>query len=326
MNTMQNEIMVSVIVLTYNHEKYIRQALDSILMQQVNFKYEILVGDDYSNDGTREILMEYQNKYPDIFCVRLRQRNIGATKNLYELLMLAAGRYIAYLEGDDYWCDVNKLSIQVDFLENDLEYIACTHECQVVDENGIAYNRQYLSWIFEKEEYTLQDFHGIILPGHGNSMLQRNFFFENVSQYKEVITIHHLIADRSLTLLLASKGKIYKFSNVMGSYRRSQGIESKNATAILYEKNKNYILDDYVYTKKLECYASEQLKVDAGFDWHKKDLFVSVIYLFLRHPSIEALQLIKMILDENSIKYILYIPFGIAKKIWYKFVKKEWSI
>lgn len=318
--------MVSVIVLTYNHEKYIRQALDSILMQKVDFKYEILVGDDCSTDGTSSILLEYQNKYPDIFCIRLRQKNIGATKNLYELLASAQGKYIAYLEGDDYWSISNKLQQQVKFLEKNLEYIACAHECCIVDENGAVYSKQYLRWISQKKEYTIQEFRGVVLSGHGNSILHRNFFLENVSEYKDLIIMHPLIADRAIGLLLASKGKIYKFSSVMGCYRRSRDLRSQSATTITYEQSSNSIYNDYMYTKKLEQYAIAKLGVNGGFSWHKKDLFVSAVYAAMKCPSIKTINVVRIILNENNkLEYVMYFPFGLIKKLWAKYVKKEWS-
>lgn len=321
---MQDEIMVSVIVLTYNHEKYIRQALDSILMQQVDFKYEILVGDDCSTENTPQILLEYQQKYPGIFCLRLRHKNIGATKNLYELLMLAQGKYIAYLEGDDYWCIPTKLQRQVDFLEKHLEYIACAHKCIIVDENGIPYTKQYLSWVSHKKEYTIRDFRGVVLAGHGNSILQRNFFLEKGMDYKDLITMHSLIADRALGLLLASKGKIYQFPCVMGSYRRLKSSRSHSATSIVYEQNENCIYDDYLYTKSLEEYAVKKLHIDGGFTWHKKDLFVSAIYAVIRHPSANTINVLKMIFKENNqLEYVVYIPIGLVKKFWQKIIQGE---
>ena len=109
------EVMVSVIVLTYNHEKYICQALDSILMQKTNFTYEILVGDDASTDRTPNILQDYQLNYPNIFRLFLRKTNQGPTGNAYPLFFEARGKYIATCEGDDFWCTAEKLQKQVDF-------------------------------------------------------------------------------------------------------------------------------------------------------------------------------------------------------------------
>lgn len=110
-----NRITVTIISLTYNHEKYIAQALESILMQKVNFTYEIVVGEDCSKDRTREILIQYAEKHPDKFHLLLHEKNIGAAKNQNKVFENCKGKYIAMLEGDDYWTDPYKLQKQVDF-------------------------------------------------------------------------------------------------------------------------------------------------------------------------------------------------------------------
>ncbi len=115
MQIRQNEeILLSVNMITYNHEKYIAQALDSVLMQKVDFKYEIVVGEDCSTDRTRTILLEYKEKYPHIFTLILHEKNVGAAKNVQAVDQACRGEYIAVLEGDDYWTDPNKLQTQVD--------------------------------------------------------------------------------------------------------------------------------------------------------------------------------------------------------------------
>ena len=87
------DVMVSVTLLTYNHADYVRQTLEGIVKQKTNFKFEVIVGDDCSKDSTQEILREYGEKYPDIFNMVLRPENIGATKNLYDLLKRCKGKY-----------------------------------------------------------------------------------------------------------------------------------------------------------------------------------------------------------------------------------------
>lgn len=105
MSTDGNIIDVSIIVLTYYHEKYIAQALDSILTQQTNLRYEILIGDDASGDRTPEIIAEYAKQYPEIIRPFFREENLGATRNSWELRQKARGKYVASLEGDDFWID-----------------------------------------------------------------------------------------------------------------------------------------------------------------------------------------------------------------------------
>ena len=114
---------LSVGILTYNQEKYIRQCLDSVLMQKVDFDYEIVVGDDASTDGTQDILRDYAKHYPGKFVLLLGEKNEGISMNYKKVLTACKGEYVALCEGDDYWTDMTKLQKQVDFLENHPDYL-----------------------------------------------------------------------------------------------------------------------------------------------------------------------------------------------------------
>lgn len=113
---------VSVCVITYNQELYIKQCLDSIISQEVSFEYEIVVSDDCSQDGTLNILREYYQLYPKIFKVLYNEQNLGVAKNYQRVLSAACGEYIALCEGDDYWTDPLKLRKQIDFLDSHQDY------------------------------------------------------------------------------------------------------------------------------------------------------------------------------------------------------------
>ncbi|MDP4184308.1 MAG: glycosyltransferase [Bacteroidota bacterium] len=115
-------IMVSIYMITYNHEKYITQAIDSILTQNVQFNYEIVIGEDCSQDSTRSIIMEFAQKFPGIFNLILQEHNVGIFENQMAVFKACRGKYIALLEGDDYWTDPFKLQKQVDFMEANPEY------------------------------------------------------------------------------------------------------------------------------------------------------------------------------------------------------------
>lgn len=110
---------VSVIVLTYNQESTIKRTLESILMQKCNFKFEIIIGDDASTDGTTNICQEYQNKYPDIINLIHNNHNKGVVKNYYDCILSCKGEYIADCAGDDYWITNTKLQKQYDILEKE---------------------------------------------------------------------------------------------------------------------------------------------------------------------------------------------------------------
>lgn len=118
MTTVENiQPLVSVLIAAYNQEKYIGQTLDSILMQQCSFDFEIIIGEDCSTDGTREICLEYQEKYPDQIVLCLNERNKGLLDNYFDIFLKCRGKYIADCGGDDYWLTTQKLQEQVDLLE-----------------------------------------------------------------------------------------------------------------------------------------------------------------------------------------------------------------
>ena len=172
--TSENDIILSVIVSVYNHERYISEALDSILMQKTNFKMEVLVGDDFSTDNTRDILREYEKNHPGFFTMFYRDHNMfrEAVTSSKDLMNRAKGKYVIVLEGDDFWTDENKLQKQVDFLESHPEYIAVAHNCIIVDENSKPTGRKYHEC--KDTEYTLEHYALDILPGQNATVMRRN--------------------------------------------------------------------------------------------------------------------------------------------------------
>lgn len=112
------EPLVSVKMITYNHAPYIAQAIEGVLQQKTNFPIELVIGEDCSTDGTREIAFEYQKKYPDVIRVITSDRNVGGGKNSRRTTKACRGKYVAFCEGDDYWHNPHKLQKQVDYLES----------------------------------------------------------------------------------------------------------------------------------------------------------------------------------------------------------------
>lgn len=140
METNNEEVMVSICCLTYNHEKYIAQAIDGFLMQETNFMFEVLVGEDCSTDRTRQILDDYALKHPDKIRLITSATNVGANNNAVRVFKAVRGKYIAICDGDDYWTDPLKLQKQVDFLEHNENYIMCGHYSKRITEtNEIHY-------------------------------------------------------------------------------------------------------------------------------------------------------------------------------------------
>lgn len=119
---MKEKPVVSVCMITYNHEAYIAQAIDGVLMQKTDFPFELVIGDDCSTDRTREICLEFQRKYPTLIRLLPRSKNLGMIPNFIDTLKNCEAKYIALCEGDDYWENKERLKYQVEFLEANLEY------------------------------------------------------------------------------------------------------------------------------------------------------------------------------------------------------------
>ncbi|WP_297449545.1 glycosyltransferase [uncultured Alistipes sp.] len=121
-NTISNIPIVSVLMPTYNHERYIAEAIESVLMQRTNYPYELVIGEDCSTDSTREICCQYQRKYPEIIHLLEYETNVGLMKNYQRIISRCKGRYFAILESDDRWLDPYKLDRQIRFLETHGDY------------------------------------------------------------------------------------------------------------------------------------------------------------------------------------------------------------
>ena len=127
---------VSVHIVTYNQERYISQAIESVLMQEVDFEYEIVIGEDYSTDRTRAIVLDYADRHPDRIRPLFHNNNLGPGDNFWTTLDACRGEYIALLEGDDYWTSVEKLRHQVSLLDSHPEHAFCYHNADYVYDNG----------------------------------------------------------------------------------------------------------------------------------------------------------------------------------------------
>ena len=130
--------MLSVIMTTYNHERYIAQAIESVLRQQTAFRIEIVIGEDCSTDRTRAIAEDYAQQYPEAIRIITSAENVGWRKNYRRTIEAARGRYIALLDGDDYFTHRKKLQMQVELLEASPDVGMCYGRSERIDENGTA--------------------------------------------------------------------------------------------------------------------------------------------------------------------------------------------
>ena len=259
---------VSVVIATYNHEKYIRHTLESVVAQKTNFEFEVLVGDDCSTDGTAAIVREFAEKYPDIIVPFIREKNLGMGGNIADLVFRTSGEYVAFIEGDDYWIDNHKLQKQVDFLDSHPDYVACFGLCQIVDENEVRQpdREQYSGFMNEAGEYTIKDFQDYVLPGQTATSMYRKVGYAKLQEkiIKNNIDPRVLI-DRSQVLLMLSVGKMYNMGEYFAAYRyvlnaASGSWSSKND----YYSKENVI--NYLEGMKMMEKIAKAVELDLDFD------------------------------------------------------------
>ena len=169
---------VSVMVITYNHEKYIAQALESVLMQETNFDFEINVIEDCSTDNTQEIIMRYVREHPHIVKPYFNTKNIGfkvTQKNFYRGFKTLKGRYLAILEGDDYWSSPHKLQKQVDFLDANPGFAMCAHNTLKIYEDGTNAPDRFL-YLGQRGDARVEDVIYLRSFFHTTGILYRNVF------------------------------------------------------------------------------------------------------------------------------------------------------
>jgi len=298
--------MVSIAMLTYNHEKYIRQALDGILKQKVNFMYEIVIGEDCSTDNTRNILLEYKDRNPNIIKLILHEKNVGMKENSNAILRQCIGKYCAICEGDDYWVDPYKLKQQVCFLENHPQYVGTTHKIIVVDKDGKSKSGKNLNIYCKDNIYTIRHAEQGILPGQSATLVYRNIL-ANDPFAMDAIDSCNANFDMKIALYLALKGDIYCFNDVMSHYRwiTTQG---DSWSARTRAKNLNlYLFNSYTELNNL----AERLK---NTDMNYKNKYLNCAFgafiAFLKHPSKENLKILLEIYNRynNKLELVFYIP------------------
>lgn len=212
------DIMLTVIITAYNHEKYIRNAMDSILSQKTDFGYEILVHDDVSTDKTVDIIKEYEKKYPSIVKGIYETENQFSKGSLNRILfdLKREGKYFAFLDGDDYWNDNEKLQKQVEFLEMHEEYSMCMHNA--IQLNCATGEEKLLNTFPEDGTYSQEE---QVKAGLGTnfpaaaSCVYRTAYLEDMPEF----FLNTSIGDYPYRQYYASRGKVYYFKKPMVVYR-----------------------------------------------------------------------------------------------------------
>lgn len=289
--------LVSVCLITYNHIKYIKQALDSIIMQNVNFTWELIIADDFSTDGTRAVILEYKKKHPNFIKLILQEKNVGPAKNWLDLITSPSSRYIAYFEGDDYWTDPYKLQKQFDFMEQNQEFVMCFHNATIINELN---HTSKLFGEYNKTDYLGKDlFKTWLIPTA--SIFFRNDLPNEFPSFFQKAT--H--GDLALFLYLSIFGKIKYIDEVMSVYRiNSNGVTQSSLNGInhnLKHIEQLELMIDY-FKEKYRIELNQRIAnylISIGYLYAKEGKKKEAIKYFYKANKINKIEIFK------NVKYII---------------------
>ena len=211
-----DQILVSICCATYNHQDYIKDAIEGFLMQETNFNFEIIVHDDASTDSTAEIIRAYEQQYPQLIRAVYQNTNKYSKRtpifNTY-ILPQASGKYIALCEGDDYWTDKNKLQIQIDYMESNPTCSMCCHAHRRidVDKRVLEIKRVFKN---DSDIPTINCLKKDIFP-----QLCTYVYRKDITKGAPDFFIGNPVGDVTFLALYAIKGSVHYIDRVMASYR-----------------------------------------------------------------------------------------------------------
>lgn len=243
-----NDVLVTVICVAYNQEKYIRKTLNGLVCQKTHFKYEVLVHDDASSDNTPEIIREYERKFPEIIVPILQKENqfsrgVKFTKDL--LIPMAKGKYIAFCEGDDYWTDPDKLQLQYEAMEQHPECSICVHRVQGISEDETKNIRTFPRDMLISGKISASDvLHRMLVENewvfHTSSYFFRKKDAIEMNEKAYRFWTHPAYGDYSYIQMAALKGDFFYIDRIMSIYRMGAvGSVVRRDTNIMLRKERN---------------------------------------------------------------------------------------
>lgn len=261
---MSGKPLVSVNMITYNHEPYIAQAIEGVINQKTNFPFELVIGEDCSTDNTRKIIYDYQMKYPDIINLVTSDSNVGGHQNSLRTTIACSGKYIAYCEGDDYWHNPNKLQIQADFLENNDNYGMVHSNANLFNTYSGELTESYLKLSSDLDDANayfeiLTDTRHVFTP---TVCVRRNLLIEILQNNPECTSEQFLMGDLQLWLELSHVSKVKYFTESLATYNflEESATQSKDPIKLLrFEKSFKDLIQ--LYLAKYKCPEEIKRKV-----------------------------------------------------------------
>ncbi|MCF8429445.1 MAG: glycosyltransferase, partial [Bacteroidia bacterium] len=243
--------IVSIFSWVYNHKDYVRESIESILMQKTSFPIEIIIHDDASNDGTKEIIFEYQEKYPNLFRNILQQQNQWSQGKsvMIPLFEKPRGKYLALMHGDDYWTDSYKLQKQVEFLEKNNHYSSVfTNYCHFEQESQVLSNPFIASKNFDQKGHyivTLDNFLSPYLLKTATCVFRIDIFNKNKNIFKNNpfmcdIFIFSILLQENNGIILKDNSAVYRIHDAGVWSKVSKLQKTKENTYILESMNLHF--------------------------------------------------------------------------------------
>lgn len=270
---MSEQIAVSVIMLTYNHEKYVKKAILSVLQQKFDQGYEVIIGDDCSTDKTASIIKRIADSDDRIIPI-LREKNIGATKNSIDLESRCRGKYICFLEGDDFWVDNEKLKKQYSWLESHSEYFAVAARYDTCDEDSKVIIKNKIS---DPQLVTKDNYGKVGMPHIGTLMFRNVDNADNAwtCKYKwaELYALHSIITDWSVYLYIIDQSDLYIMSDVVHCWRYVSKKGASNYNSLIkYKLNRYDVINERMqYEQKLNAFPFKRIKTNyKAYNWAKQ--------------------------------------------------------
>lgn len=258
---MNENIGVTVFCITYNHAKYIAQALDSFVNQRTNFPVEIVIHDDASTDGTTEIVKDYAKKYPNIIPI-IEEENMYGKGIILRSLHAFHGKYLAMCEGDDYWCDLDKLQKQYDALEANPDCFLCTHRTLVVQADtqkklGIFPQfKQKTKKLTTYEVLSQMGLYGTCYRTSAFFGLNKNFleYYKTIPEFRKLADV----GDGPLLMYFCQLGNTYFLNETMSCYRRGVDIGWTTKVAANKEKKLKHFEAWFNCIRSYDKYTNEK--------------------------------------------------------------------